>query len=243
MKRSAAAFLALGLLAAVAGGWWLLRNRTSAWRPALTAREIATRTLAAHLAERFPKSKLLVLANPFAQEAGQSPEIYEFHKAGIRGLEQIYNAPGALAVAYPELRADFHRDRNAVYIDPKTTTPLSFLVAEEALDRLIHAHPGFDLVVSLIGLPVNIRESPAWRSPENPRFALLLPDWRMVGDREAIRHAFKSGKIVAAVVNRPGAPGDEVPLSADHKSEFAGRFFLVTGDNIDELLQNFPQQF
>jgi hypothetical protein len=74
-------------------------------------------------------------------------------------------------------------------------------------------------------------------------FGLLLPDWRLLGDTEFLRRAFKSGKIAAAVIDKPGAPPDEVPDTGDLKAEFERRFILVTAENIDEVLKSYPRLF
>ena len=243
MKRGTAAILAVIGLGAVWGGGWYLRNSPGVWRPALSERAIATRVLAEHLAAHFPRSKALVVANPFTQRSGQSAEIYGFDKAGIRGLEEGFKRTDLIKVVYPELRPEFDRNPRSVYVDPKTTTPLSFLVADDAFDRLVQSNPDFDLLITLIGLPIKVRESAVWRDAERLRFGLLLPDWRMVGDRESIRAAVKSGKIAGAVINRPGAPPENAPPEGDYKAEFARRFLLVTQENIDQLLQSYPQLF
>ena len=184
-----------------------------------------------------------MIANPFTQRRGQSTEIYEFEKAGVRGLQEGFKRPGLLRVSYPEVRPEFFQKPESVYVDPKTTTPLGFLITENALDALAQANPGFDLWVSLIGLPLNIRQSAVWRDPEKPRFALLLPDWRMVGDRAAVREAFRSGKIVAAVINRPGAVPDDSMANGGYKAEFDRRFILVTPENVDALFAVAPATF
>jgi hypothetical protein len=243
MKRGTAGILVVIVLGAACAAWAYFRNSPGFWRPALTQREIATRVLAEQLSTRFPRSKALVVANPFTQRAGQSAEIHNFDKTGIRGLQAGFKTKDTIKVVYPELRPEFEQSPQSVYVDPKTTTPLSFLVAENAFDLLAKSNSDFDLIVSLIGLPINLRESEIWRDAEKPRFGLLLPDWRMVGDRLAVREAVKSGKIAAAVVNRPGAPPDDAPPEGDYKTEFARRFLLVTRENIDQLVQLYPQLF
>ena len=116
-------------------------------------------------------------------------------------------------------------------------------MANDAFDVLAQENSGSELIVSLIGLPVNVTRSGIWQNPEKPRFALLLPDWRFVGEADAIRNAIKSGKIVAAVINKPDAPGETVPLHGDYKTEFDKRYLLVTEESIDRLLQVNPRLF
>src|SRR5258706_7071351 len=107
MKRGAAAILGIVVLGAAYAVWSHLGNRPGSWRPALTEREIATRVLAEQLSTLFPRSKALVVANPFTQRPGQSAEIHGFDKAGIRGLQAGFKAADAIKVVYPELRPEF----------------------------------------------------------------------------------------------------------------------------------------
>jgi hypothetical protein len=237
----------LSLLAAflvIAGvGLWIFLRSDSEMNEALQLRKIATRELARHLSTNQPDARILVIGNPFTQRRGQPREIVAFEKAGLRGIREGWSG-SAVTVVYPELRPEFLKEPASVYVDPNTVTPLSFLVDEGALDQLTRANPGCNLLVSLIGLPVNLLQTKAWRDPETPRFALLLPDWRMVGSAEEIIHAVKSGKIVAAVVNRPRASADRSPKTGESSAEeFHRNFLLVTPSNVEHLIRTSPQVF
>src|SRR5262249_37322780 len=147
---------------------------------------------------------------------------------------------GQLRVVFPELRSEFNQNPQSVYIDPKTTTPLSYLVAENSFGALAKQSPDCEIIISLIGLPVGVTRSEIWRNASGLKFALLLPDWRVLGDRETVRSVFKAGKILAAVLNKPNAPPENAPVGSDVKTEFEQRFLLVTPENIDELCKAFP---
>jgi hypothetical protein len=243
MKRGAAfvlAVVAVGFLS-----WCTFtRLQTARWRPALQSREIATQVLAEYLNKLSPQPKALVFSNPFVLRPDQSAEIYAFETAELRGLQKGFGSPDAVKVVYPDLRPELLQRPQSVFIDPKTTTPLSFLVAEDAFDQLAQRNPGFDLVVTLIGLPVNVRQSSLWQQTSKTRFALLLPDWRIIGSPDAIREAFTSGKIAAAIVNRPGSAPDDRPVAGDeYQAAFESRFILVTKDNLEQLLRKYPHMF
>lgn len=235
--------IGLLLVAGALAGWWFFRRVGPAWRPALDSREVATRVLGEYLARQHPGAKALVIGNPFTLRPGQDPEIYAFEKAGIRGLELGFGSAERIKVVHPELRKDFLENPGTVYVDPRTTTPLSYLVADGEFDRLAKANPGYDVIVSLIGLPLSIGECQVWLSTTTkPYFGLLLPDWRIVGGPEAVQQAVKSGKIAAAVINRRGAdaePGSE--RGTDYHAEFERRYLLVTKENIEDLLRTHMQ--
>jgi hypothetical protein len=208
----------------------------------LGQREIATQFLGEYLATRYSGKKAVVLANPFSTQRGQPREVYQFERAGLRGLRRGLGTAVAIEqVAYPEIRPEFLKDRSSVRIDPSTSTPLSYIVAEDALDKIGRQYPQAEILVSLIGLPINVLQSETWK--KGTRFALLLPDLRMLGDRSSIRAAFQSGKIAAIVLNKPGAPSDDQPLGRDPKMEFELRFLLVTPENVDQCLKAYPRLF
>ena len=211
---------------------------------ALGQRELATQFLGQHLAQHFPGYQVVVWSNPFSRASGQPREVYQFEKAGLRGLHRgLGTAVTIEAVVFPELRPECRQNLSSVYIDPATTTPLSYLVAPGALDAMVNEHPGARIIVSLIGLPVNLRQTRTWTTASGKSFALLLPDLRMVGNQADIRQALQSGQIAAVVLNKPGAPPEDLPLGRDLKMEFDQRFLLVTAENADSVLKAFPRLF
>jgi len=209
---------------------------------ALGHREIATQFLGGYLAVHYSGKKAVVLSNPFSTQPGHPREVYQFEEAGLRGLRRgLGKAVVIEQVAYPEIRPAFLKNPSSVPIDPATTTPLSYIVAEDALDKITRQHPQAEILVSLIGLPIDVLRTETWKTER--KFALLLPDLRMLGDQSAIRMAFQSGKIAAIVLNKPGAPPDDQPLGRDAKMEFDLRFLLVTPENVDQCLKAYPRLF
>jgi hypothetical protein len=210
----------------------------------LTQRELAMEYLGRYLASQCPGKRAVVLANPFSQKSGQPRDVYRFEKAGLQGLQRGLGKLVVIeTVAFPELKPGFVENPRSVFIDPRTTTPLSYVVTDDALDRIAAAHPQAELLVSLIGLPLNVRKTETWKSGNPREFALLLPDLRMVGDEGAVREAILSGKIAAFVMNKPGAPAEDQPMGKDSKMEFDRRFLLVNRDTIDRFLQLYPRLF
>ncbi len=233
--------LALALLAGL-GFWLFWRHAPKA--NALRAREVAMRMLAQSLASAQAGRRVLVLSNPFTQRKGTPGDIVATEEAGVRGLRAGLGPNIALeAVAFPELKAEAQQNPRAVFIDPETTTPLSYLVAEDAFDKLAGEHPDCDIIVSLIGLPADLGRVQCWQTNGPPKFALLLPDLRIIGDREAVMRAVKSGKLAAFVLNKPGAPDSNALVGGDFAKEFEKRFVLVTAENIDRVTQTYTNLF
>lgn len=242
MKR---ALTLLAVAAAVIGGLWLIWLRPSApQRDALHSREVATRGLAEHLARTSAGRRALVISNPFTQQSNLPREMRDMEEAGLRGLKQGFGSKVSLgAVAFPELKPEAKVNPRAVFIDPETTTPLSYLVADDAFDKLVRQHPDCDLIVSLIGLPGNLRSVQCWQNPDGPKFALLLPDLRVIGNGAAVRRALKSGKLAAFVMVKPPASEPPPAVAGEFAPEFAKHFVLVTRENAEQWMRTYPQLF
>ena len=210
----------------------------------LQERELATQFLGKYLSSHYAGNKAIVLSNPFSLRPEQPREINQFEKAGLRGLGRgLKGAVQIEAVVFPEIRSAFITNRHAVFIDPATTTPLSYVVAEDALDKLANQHAEAHILVSLIGLPINVLHTETWRADNPRKFALLLPDLRMLGGQLAVIEAIRSRKIAVMVLKKPGAPAEDQPLSRNQQMEFDSRFVLVTPETVDQVLLAYPRLF
>ena len=239
-QKPALIFLALAIVGAAA--WFF--NQADPQGTALMTRELAARGLAEELVRVQPGSKILVLSNPFTQRAGIAKAIADMEQAGLAGLRVGLGTKATIgAVAFPELRPEARENPAALLSDVATTTPLSFLVAPDAFDKLIKQHNDCPVVVSLIGLPVELKECQAWNVAASTKFALLLPDFREIADAPTIIKAVKSGKLVAFVLPKPGAPGRDAAVGKDWKAEFARRFVLVTAANVEQIVATSPELF
>lgn len=232
---------ATGVLLAV---WFSNWRKSSDTNLALKNRQLATRYLASYLAEKESDRRALVFSNPFTQEKGRPKEVYAFENAGLEGLEEGFRNQIPMKVVFPSLKEEALNDPASVPIDPETDTPLSFLVEPTSIWDLTLQHANHQLLVSLIGLPVGITETELWKNPGNRKWALLLPDFRPVlGNRENIRMAFHSGRIEAAVLNKPGASLEPTEVPLTEKRAFEQKFILVTRDSVDQWLEIYPSAF
>jgi hypothetical protein len=242
MKPAGKPILFLALAGVAVGLWFLLKRGPQ--EDALRSRALATRGLAESLAGRYAGHRALVVSNPFTRQTGRAEGIYAQEKAGLRGLAEGFQGKVTLeAVVFPELKPEAAQNPRAMILDPSSPTPLSFLVADGAFDKLAREHPHCDLIVSLIGLPAELRRVEAWRQDSPVKFALLFPDLRLMGGRTALREAMQREKLAALVLPKPNAPSEQTPLGADHKNEFDKRFVLVTADNLEQAMQRWPQLF
>lgn len=219
---------------------WLALGRRPA---AVSERQLATRILAEHLKTSLKPRAVIAFSNPLTQLPDRPAQTYEYQKAGLAGLIEGFGQEVPVKAVFPKLKPEVLADPSTVQVDPRTTTPLSFLVTENSFDELFEANKDCDLAVSLIGLPVNLRAVRAWTQPGPPRFALLLPDWRIIGDIGAIREAFASGKLVAAIIAKPNALEALDRRVVDSAKWFEERYFLVTSNNVETALKQFPRVF
>jgi len=234
--------LSFVLVAGVGLGAWFF-TRPDPHGNALRVRALATRGLADHLAQKFSGQKVLVLSNPFRQAHGSS-DIAAVEEAGLQGLRQGFESRMPIAgVALPALRPEAQVDPRPLLADTETTTPLSYLVTPDAFDQAYQQHGDSGVVVSLIGLPAELNQCRIWSTNGPPRFGLLWPDLRVLGNTAAVQQALKSGKLAVFVLRKPGAPADSVGLGKDWRSEFDRRFVLVTSENAELLLKNYPGLF
>jgi hypothetical protein len=242
MTRQTPALVFVVLVAAGFSLWFFLKADPQG--NALRVREIATRGLADHLARTYSGKRALIVSNPFTQQTGTAKAIVEMEQAGIRGLREGFgkSVPVA-AVVFPELKPEARENPRALLVDVESATPLSYLVAPEAFDQLARQHADCELIVSLIGLPIDVGGTEAWKAIGAPRFALLLPDLKIAGDAAAVKSALKSGKLAAFVLARPGAPGDDTTPGRDWRAEFEKRFLLVTAQNVEQVMQAHPGLF
>jgi len=156
--------------------------------------------------------------------------------AGLRGLRKGWEGKiSSVTIVHPELKAGALENPQSFIADPESTTPLSYLVTPDAFDNQAKQHSDCDLIVSLIGLPAELDRCEVWTRQGPPAFALLLPDLGLFGGTEAIRQAVKSGKLLAFVLRRPGAPPDSESGTDDFAAEFEKRFVLVTPANFEEV--------
>jgi hypothetical protein len=226
--------------AAVICGWRYVNRET---RIPLSHREIATRVLAEYLSSNRPTAKVIVFSNPFTQMNGRPAQIYAFEKAGLEGLRKGFGSKTELRIVFPKLRPEAIQNPQSVNMDSRSKTPLSFMVEANAFGELLRKNHDCELALTLIGVPLNFQTLPEWTKPGPPRFALLLPDWRMIGDSKAVEAAFHNGKLGAAVVAKPGGAPEDAPATSDYRSEFEKRFILVTKANISSLLSKNPDLF
>ena len=216
-------------------------------RPHVSAdqlRSLSTWGLADYLAKTHPNAKVLVLSNPFATRPQMDQAVVDQEKSGIEGLKAGFkNKMESMKVVYPALDPESYASPRSFVPDFSVTTPISFLFAPNALTELQKENGDYDLWISLIGLPVDIVEADLWKKNDGPRFALLLPDLRVLGGVESIKTAFRRGKLIAIVLTQQDRMFDTRTMNGDAREAFDQRYLLLTEDNVDEFIERHPDIF
>jgi hypothetical protein len=207
-------------------------------RHAMARHELAFERLGQEIRRAAPEAAVLAVGNPFTLKP-RAAAMKEADESAMRGLKRgLGDGPRLLGVAYPVLKDGALENPHAFPAPPGASTPLSYLTAPGAWDRLLEEHPGANVLVSLIGIPADLKETRAWTQAEGPRWVLFLPDLSLIGSPEEVRAAFETGRVLAAVLRRPGAEPESEPLSDDAREEFDRRFIMVTAENATEVLQD-----
>lgn len=218
--------LAAGLAVIAVATIVFLARSSSPQSAALAARQHAMELLGARIAKLRPECKVLVLSNPFTKESSYLNEKSQYERASLRGLRKGLGGRSPVKVVFPEIRPEYFANPQSVMIPSDYRTPLSFLMRPESVEQLAEAHPECRVIVSLIGLPVEVDRLKIWDESDPRCFALLLPDLRLIGSPAKAAEAFLRGKLLAVVTE------DSFKLNAP---------LIVTRDNVAEVLERQPK--
>jgi len=196
------------------------------------------------LATRFPGSRVLIISNPFAAHPDTPQAIKVQEEDRIEGVKAgLGKGSPFVKVVYPELKPGAMEDPRSFVLEPGTPTPLSFLVTTNAFDRLYESHPDVDIIVSLIGIPLDLDQSATWKKPERPRFAFFLPDLRFLNGRPGVEAAFASGKLAAVVLNRPGTAAEVQQVRRLDEKTFSNHYLLMHEMNVSQIASQWGALF
>lgn len=228
-----------GLLAGLAlSGWLGCSPRPSSAPP--TPREKAVEQLTRAALASQPGASVLIIGNTFAmlRDRRPNPAILSAEAEGVRGvLRGAQGIASRLWIEYPELRESVLRQPPDAHSPAGIDAPLSDLTVPGAWDVIRSQHGTEQVWLSLVGFPADLTNTLAWTNRDGPRWAVFLADFRHLGTREAVRTAFQSERLLAAVVVRPGVTNSE------SASTIGDRAVLVTRDNLEQLLGTSPDLF
>ena len=182
---------------------------------------IAMKTIGAELARTCPGAKALLLLTP----------THEYNKtrqeATIAGLTEGFQ--GKLAITEKE-----EVGGNAEMVMEQ------FLSAKD-FDGFIKRYPNCNLIISLIGLPYDYAEMKFWKM-EKDRPKLVTTAVNLAD--EQIQEAIADGKLNVVLSSNPNNPYNfKDPVPANEKDAFDKRFILITPENIEQMVKDYPKLF
>ena len=101
-------------------------------------------------------------------------------------------------------------------------------------DAMLKRHPDCNLIVSLLGLPMDVENMEIWyveETPETPKPKIALMDANIYN----LKAAIQSGTVIATVTYSPSAKYDESKAPEDPQQAFDKRFLLITPENVEAI--------
>jgi len=167
-----------------------------------------------------PRTKVLILDFPEktnAPRAGVSKYI-------IAGLEKGLKVSGFKISAIERIEPVKSND---------------YWLSAREFDNVIRKHPEVGLVISLVGLPKDLRGVTFWNEEGSPLLVLFG------GNLKNIDQALKFKVVVAVITFLPGATFSEKPGEEEksQKQVFNEHFLYITGKNFEDIREEFPSLF
>jgi len=105
-------------------------------------------------------------------------------------------------------------------------------------DRVIDKHKQCNVIISTIGLPLNVEDMKIWKmKKDRPKVGLLNVYVKV------LRNAIKADYISAAVAYNPKKVINDKIAPKDMKKAFDLRYLMITPDNIDKISNENPGLF
>jgi hypothetical protein len=192
--------------------------------------EMLGRYLKEHLADRGP----ILLIHHMVHKDNEGS--VRRHAEMVSALEK-----GLAGSTTIDKQVSLHLDPTDPKTRPKPGDPMPWgVVTAKMFDGWLRQNSHCGLVVSMVGVPYDYRNSAFWKG-KGRKAALVLTDWPY-GQLAAIR----SGLVSAVVLARPDYRLDLTKTSLDDVSKdieelFRPRWVIVDSRNIDEICRRFPE--
>jgi len=184
---------------------------------------IAMKAFGAHLATMHPGSKALLVMPPTNQ----------YNKTRQEAILAGLNAGFGNHIAILE-KVELGAGEEMIATE-------AFMSAKE-FDDLYRAYRACDLMISLIGLPMDYQNMRIWKMKDNerPKLAVVHPPLT----EQAVQAFIHQGLISVALSANPAVmynPNDPVPK--DEKEAFDKRFLLIHAQNLEAMMNEHQRLF
>lgn len=208
----------------------LTKNLGSGDTQALIANELkfaksSSFILGQELAKSMPGAKVLLIVD-------EQNEMNKRQQILIDGLKEGFgSAITQITIKTPQIK----KPKGA---PEEMMMPLMEMVKAEDFNKLINQNKTCNLVITMIGLPMDMGGLKIWADFEvDPKKTPKLSV--MNGDISMLAPAIKSGLVPAVVTHNPDARYTEDPAPEDMQKAFDVRYLLITPKNVAEIAKKY----
>ncbi len=118
-------------------------------------------------------------------------------------------------------------------------TAKNYWLSCQEWDRIIDEHSEAGVVVSLVGLPKELKKMKSWLKKDAPKIILFK------GKLKFLKKCFKYKLIVAALIAVPGQniKNEKIPEEGLNPAVLKKYFIWVTPSNLDRIVKKYPSMF
>ncbi len=211
----------------------LVKNLGSGDTQTLIANELkfakaSTYVLGEKLAKIKPGAKVLLIVN-------EQNEMNKRQDILIEGLKEGFGTSiTSVTIKTP-------KKKESKGAPEEMMMPLMEMMKAEDFNKLIAQNKSCNLIITLIGLPMDIGGLSIWKNFEsNPK---KTPKLVIVnGDVSMMYQAIKSGLVPAVVTHNPHARYTEDAPPKDPQAAFDVRYLLITTKNVDEVAKKYGEK-
>jgi hypothetical protein len=186
--------------------------------------------LGKELAEKVPGAKTLLIVEKTRPNDDRTPALLQAFKDGAAGKLTIA-ATATPTVTWPDGRQPKPEEMDMM--------PMNEMLKAKDYNDVMDKNSDCNLVVSFIGLPMDIEELHVWNMAPDKRPKLGLINCAY----HNLKNAIKSGVVVAVVGINPTAKFDEQPAPKDSKAAFERRYIMITPENVVQMADTYKNMF
>ena len=202
--------------------------------------EVSTEKLGQYLAEKYPGKKALLIVSPIAKiNQANADALTRGLKRGLKGKITIVAEISPEPPQMPNLPAGPQGRRLPPGAGMMMMGPIEFWLTPEKFDAMLEPQlKNVDLVITTIGLPMEVGKLKFWQIKPQPAKMVIAN-----GNISNLAEAIKTGYVAAAVTFNPKATYDNQKPPSNLDAAFSKRYLLVTPENVEQTVKEFPNLF
>ncbi|MFA6567538.1 MAG: hypothetical protein WCS96_04940 [Victivallales bacterium] len=186
--------------------------------------------LGKELAVKAPNARTLLIVEKARNNDERTPALLQAFKDGAAEKLNIV-ATGTPTVTWPEGRQPKPEEMEMM--------PMNEMLKARDYNDVINKYPDCNLIVSFIGLPMDVEDLQVWSMPPETRPKLGLINCAY----HNLKNAIQTGAVIAVVGINPSAKFDEQPAPKDPKAAFDRRYILITPENVVKIADTYKNMF